>query len=469
LVGLLFFEQILVMVSKRQAPGWTASIEVMSWVLLVASCGFLLFSLIVYGLGGAYSDMGFIHPMRMRPPFADLRYLTANAECGVNLEDYYKGLVVGCDPSGRTYRFDYPPMSIWLGRVLHVRGSQTPWIAITTGLSLIMVIIALFKTFVVSAWKWRLIASATLMAFPVHQALERGNIDIILFLMMLLLAFLLARPMQRMPLALPATLVCCLLTFVSVSLKIYPLFGIVGLLAFRAKQAHLDHVIQWSHPVTKGLIIFAGAAGILPLLTYFRTVGNLIKEGGLGSHGLLAFGYMNSSLIDAFGFDMARVLIRLLFVTKVAAILFGFIMAHKAGLSTFRFNLDPSHRRWSGFLGVAIILASSTWMGCYILTINYDYRFIYLIPVLAYLLALASSPAGHLLQARWASALTVIMLILLLAQWLQFGYTDFGLKSLKIIEPISEFLLLPIFAGSLFYFLFTNTWLMPRSRRLQLR
>jgi len=32
----------------------------------------------------------------------------------------------------------------------------------------------------------------------------------------------------------------------------------------------------------------------------------------------------------------------------------------------------------------------------------------------------------------------------------------------KILEPVTEFVLIPLFAGSLFYFLLANTWLLQR-------
>jgi hypothetical protein len=106
--------------------------------------------------------------------------------------------------------------------------------------------------------------------------------------------------------------------------------------------------------------------------------------------------------------------------------------------------------------------ASSVWMGCYIFTINYDYRFLYLIPFVAYLAALAAAPRRTRLQAIWPAVLVVMVLFVLLFPWLQLGYTEIGMKTVKILEPVTEFLLIPVFAGSLFYFLLTNTWLLQR-------
>lgn len=453
------------MTSQKHPAIWLPWLEGLSWLLLAASCCFLLFSLIVYGLGEPFASLGFVHPLRMQPPFADLRYLTANSECGVNLEAYYKGLVVGCDPAGRTYRFDYPPMSIWLGRFFHVRGSQTPLIAITTAIALVVSILGLLRDQLVRAWQWRLLGSAILMSFPLLQAFERGNIDVMLILMLLLIAFFLSRPMKSAMAALPANLMASLLTFLSVSLKIYPLFAIAGLVVCRRdRQRSVSGKIQWNSPATKAMILAASAAGIIPLLGYFRIVGNLIKEGGMGSHGLLAFGYMNVPLVDSFGVETARLLIRVLFIIKPLALVAGSLMAYQADLACLRTTVDGLQRRLSGFQWVTMIMASSIWMGCYISTINYDYRFLYLVPFLAYLSALAASPLRSRWQAGWASALIVMMLFLFLFPWLQLGYTDLGMKSIKFLEPLTEFLIIPLLAGSLFCFLLAQTWLFTRSK-----
>jgi hypothetical protein len=149
-----------------RARSW---LEWLTWLLLAASCCYLVLSLLAYGMGEPLSGHAFIHPMRMQPPFADLRYVAANAECGVDLNDYYAGRVVGCDPSGRTYPFDYPPMSIWLGRFLHVQGSHVPLIAISTGVALILCIVLGLKACLGASWQWRLLSSGVLMGYPLQQ------------------------------------------------------------------------------------------------------------------------------------------------------------------------------------------------------------------------------------------------------------------------------------------------------------
>ena len=111
----------------------------------------------------------------MQPHFADLRYLAANAECGVDLNDYSAGRVVGCDLSGRIYPFDYPPMSIWLGRFLHVQASHVPLIAISTGAALILCIVLGLKGL---SWHFVAVAIAELGCadgIPTSAGLGKGQ------------------------------------------------------------------------------------------------------------------------------------------------------------------------------------------------------------------------------------------------------------------------------------------------------
>lgn len=443
---------------SQQATNRFQALNYLAWLLLGAGCLFLLFSLFVYGLGEPFARLGFSHPMRMSPPFADLRYLIANSECGVNLEDYYKGLVVGCDPAGRTYRFDYPPMSIWIGRFLHVRGVHTPLIAISTALAFIASLLGFLRLQLASSWRWCLLGAGLLMSFPLQQALERGNLDVIFFLATLLLCFLLSRPLRAMPAAFPVNLLSASLCFFLVSLKIYPLFGVIGLVARQQPRQKSSQRIQWQSPATKMLVLAASAAGILPLISYLKTVGNLIKEGGLGSHGLMAFGYMNQILIDWIGLEPARFAIRLLFVVKFVAIAVGFYLAFRSRLFDAPRTVAGPHGQAGGeFVALTMDVMGATWLGCYISTINYDYRFVFIIPFLGYLAGLVADPARAGLQRHWPACLVIMMMFVLLFPWLRLGYTGIGVLLVRILEPATEFLLIPMFAGSLLCCLLATT------------
>ena len=183
----------------------------------------------------------------------------------------------------------------------------------------------------------------------------------------------------------------------------------------------------------------------------------------MNSHGLLALGYMNLPLIDAFGIDTARLLIRVLLLAKIVSIFTGVVMAYKSNLSSPILG-SKLPARIPAFHWISIVVMSSIWLGCYLLTINHDYRFIYLIPFIVYLASLASSPSLVGLQADWPKVLIVSILFTFLFPWWQLGYTEFGMNLIRFLEPITEFILIPLFAGSLFYFLMSNASFFPRVR-----
>lgn len=423
-------------------------IDRVSWLLLIASCCYLVFSFVAYGLGAPWSDQGFIHPLRMQPPFADLRYLVANAECGVDLNDYYAGRVVGCDPSGRTYRFDYPPMSIWLGRFLHVHGSQTGLIAISMNMALVVCILLILKSLLGWSWQWRLLSSAVLMGYPLQQAAERGNLDALLFLFMLLLAYLLSRDFRFRPVWQGLTGV---LSFLLISLKLYPVFGVAALFAVSHPAPTQQRHALWDRLGTKLAVVLGSSAGIVATIQFLKSVGSLAKEGGLKSHGLLAMGYLNNHLIDAFGLDVARILIKVLLLVKITALLLGFFMALKVRLQpAIAMSIGGLRSETAkSFHGYLFVLMSSTWLGCYVTTINIDYRLLFVVPCLGLLASVASASASTDAQRAWAKILLISMIFVFWLPIFQWGYVDGVMKSITVLEPFTEFVLVPLFAGSL--------------------
>jgi len=436
--------------TKSQRTGFW--IDRMSWLLLMASCGYLVFSFFAYGLGAPWSDQGFIHPLRMQPPFADLRYLVANAECGVDLNDYYAGRVVGCDPSGRTYRFDYPPMSIWLGRLLHVQGSQTGLIAISMNIALVVGILLILKSLLGWSWRWRLLSSAVLMGYPLQQAAERGNLDALLFLFTLLLACLLSRDFRFRP---AWQGLAGLLSFLLISLKLYPVFGIAGLFAVDHPAPSQQRHDLWSRLGTKLAVVLGSSAGIVATVQFLKSMGSTAKEGGLKSHGLLAMGYLNNDLIGTFGLDSARILIKALVLVKITSLLLGFYLARKTRLqrtmaaSIIGFKSEAAR----SFHQYLFVLMSATWLGCYVTTINIDYRLLFVVPCLGLLCCVASAPASTDGQRALAKILIISMVFVFWLPILQWGYVDVVMKSIAVLEPFTEFILVPLFAGSLFLLL----------------
>jgi hypothetical protein len=434
-------------------------LEWLTWLLLAASFCYLVLSLLAYGMGEPLSGHAFIHPMRMQPPFADLRYLAANAECGVDLNDYYAGRVVGCDPSGRTYPFDYPPMSIWLGRFLHVQGSHVPLIGISTGVALILCIVFGLKVCLGASWQWRLLSSGVLMGYPLQQALERGNLDILLLLFSLLLTYLLSLRFTTNMAGLVKAGAAGLISFLLVSLKLYPIFGLAALLVQRSLGRSSGFATLRIFSLDKFAVLFGSVLGLVATLPFLRGMNTVVKEGGLRSHGLLAFGYINNTLIDAFGLDSARVLIKALLLIKLASLLLGLYLAWKVRLHEVLMRCwQICAPKTSVFGQNLFVMMSAVWLGCYVITINLDYRFLFLVPWLGLLARVASMSSSSLQQKRLAAGLLVSLLIVFWVPLLQWGYTDFGMKLISFAEPLTEFVLIPLCAASLAYLLVEHTW-----------
>ena len=297
---LLFLVAMIPMSMDDKAFRSKPWLEWLTWLLLVASFCYLIASLLAYGIGEPFSGNAFIHSLRMQPPFADLRYLVANAACGVDLNDFYAGRVVGCDPSGRTYPFDYPPMSIWLGRFLHVQGSHVPLIAISSGLVLIFCIVLGLKSCLGASWQWRLLSSGVLMGYPMQQVLERGNLDVFLLLFFLLLAYLLSLRFKWSLVGLMNAGVAALISFFLVSLKLYPIFGLAALLVQRNLGRSSGLAATRIFFLDKFAVLFGSVLGLMATFPFLKGMNTVAKEGGLRNHGLLAFGCINNTLIDAF-------------------------------------------------------------------------------------------------------------------------------------------------------------------------
>lgn len=439
-----------------KAPAW---LEWLSWLLLVASCCYLIVSLIAYGMGEPYSSQAFIHPLRMQPPFADLRYLVANAECGVDLSDYYAGRVVGCDPSGRTYAFDYPPMSIWLGRFLHVQGGHVPLLAMSSGLALILCIVLGLKACLGPSWQWRLLSSGVLMGYPLQQALERGNLDVFLLLFLLLLAYLLSLASGSNLLGLLRAGGVGVISFLVVSLKLYPVFGLIALAVQRGLGRFSGFAAARSLWLERFALLFGSVLGLVATFPFLKSMNTVAKEGGLRSHGLLALGYINTSLIDAAGLGSARLIIKALLLIKLASLLLGLYLAWKTRLHEALIRcLQSCAPQASGFAQILFVLMSAVWLGCYVTTINIDYRLLFLVPWLGLLARVTSLSTSSPAQKRWAAGLIVSLLVVFWVPLLQWGYSDFGMSLVAVAEPITEFVLIPLAAASLACLLIQHTW-----------
>jgi len=385
------------------------------------------------------------------PTYADLRWVTATSDCGVDLNDLYNRRVVGCDPFGR-HGIGYPPMSIWLFRMVHFNPGWTSLLALACGLAFIAISGYVIHAFNKHTAISMLIAGLILWGYPVQIGLEKLNIDILVYILVAIDCYLLS--ISAAPWRAAASLAIVSST---VGMKIYPLFGYLGLL-FLAKPLARESLSWLRLNKLDAAVILTGCTFAMITATPILLGNEALPagtvpagQGGLGSHGLKALGFLNQQLISLSGAEMGRWMIRGLFAIKFISISIGFI-------TTFNFRIAKDikllikslpNSKTSRFLAYILVSMTCIWIGCYATTISYDYRSIFLIPMLAVLPQTYSSYTNserH--KMLWAIAVTCMAIIPGIST---ITYWTFNIWQPPLIlghEIIVEFIMLPIVAGS---------------------
>lgn len=384
-----------------------------------------------------------IKKIKMIPGFADLRWLTATSECGVNLKDLHSKQLVGCDPYGR-HGINYPPMGIWMARLLHVKGSHTGPIGFTIGLGFILTLLLSVNGLLRRPWSLPLVMSLFLFSFPVQFALERLNFDVFVFLVVATSCLFMSRSETY------AHAVSGILAFLAVSLKIYPAAGYLGwgTLGILGGQHKKDRNLLLALAVITGSIL--GLALSIPFLGDFGESTD-IGDGGIINFGLRAFDYFSPWMTKRLGTDITRVSIQALTLFKLIVLLSSFWLTSKLSIyQCYSANLQTLGKRWRSFQDLYFSVMTWTWLGCYLLTISNDYRSIFLLPSIANMASMLESGRHHdrsqkaLLLAMLTGSI-VVLLFPLTAFSPFFQYS----AAHTLIEMVVEFAVLPFLAGAL--------------------
>ncbi|MEB3199278.1 MAG: hypothetical protein VKK62_01965 [Synechococcaceae cyanobacterium] len=435
-------------VSPRRPLRWLGILILGSGLIYTVS------SLLLYSTDGPWRQVGFplLGPWRM-PTFADLRWVTATSDCGIDLNAFYAGKLVGCDAFGRK-GVGYPPMALWLFRLLGIKAAWTGIIGLITAMGFLastaFYLLKINRNTAVSA----LVAGLLIWGFPIQLCFERMNIDILIYSLIILNCGLLS-----LRSAFLRGLGSLALSIATVGMKIYPVFGYFCLILLAAPLARVRDGIFRINRID-GLIILAGCAvGLIsaaPVLTggsSLSTSSLPAAEGGIGSHGLLAFGFINADLVQLYGLQPARALVRLNFMLKISSLIAGFwlTIALDLGATLRRYiaGLDaqePNGRR-ARFILNTISSMTGIWLGCYLFTISYDYRLIFLIPMIG-VLAQCRQPGGNPWQRRWGLCLVAMGLIPGLSTMLLSALPATSPSLRTTHEIIVEFMMMPLLASS---------------------
>jgi hypothetical protein len=417
--------------------------SILGYAIAGVALAYVLFSLALYALPELreWQSLAFgpIRQQAMRqPPFADLAMLTSSARCDASLDDLYSGRVI-CDPYRRL--FTYPPLALGMFQVLGLSAGSLGWVGFLLGGAVALLLGVLFFAVIPSPLTAGVALAAAYLSLPFQLALERGNNDLIVVLLLALLALALA---GRHRLAAPAAATLALL---AVATKLLPLFGVAATWLLQrqggAAQPAARTNSRWA--------LIGAVAGLGLVLPWLPVIlrNSPSPPGGVLSHGLLALQVCYDLMVSQ---KLSMLASRLLLLgcggLKLLFLLAGCLLGLRTGLAgNLRAFLYSGAKPWPPLLGaITVSLFSATWIGTYLVTRSYDYKFIFLLPAFAITLALLSPQGSAALRPSWG----LLVLAPMLSAWfVPYLAVSFNLPVGVWLEWINDFALIPLLAGAL--------------------
>lgn len=400
----------------------------------IGACSYLLYSLIIYGVtrSGDHGAFGLIGNSRV-PAFIDLNAILGVALCQGPLKVIAETKAT-CSGFGWT---GYPALSMEIARWLRADPTSAWWIGMLTGSGVIALLMHFVWLLTKNVRAWSVITTPILLSFPVQLLLERSNIDTIIFTLVSLSCLTIWLP------AFSGLLATLFLAFLTSAMKIYPLFGYTGF-TFACLASQRNHRAS-NFAVTRKRILSVLAASIAGAAFAFGTTYTKLPpaSGGFRSHGLLALGYLNIDTINAFGIAHGRVIIYAMIATKLVSVIVGltggWLWSRKTIPDRSRGTGDNLEHRYR--LSILIVMTSIGTLA-YLLSIGFDYRMVFLMPILAQLASAYLDRTHHngvsraFLQAVLASACYIMIIHPLIANHL-------ALPAYNAFEIVDELLLSP--------------------------
>lgn len=404
---------------------------------------YILASLFIYGFAPRLQSFAFLMlgDLRMLPPFADLRWVTSISECGISLGDLGQGKVATCDPWNRG-GLGYPPLSVEVARFLHVEEAHTEFLGFAIGLATIVILLSLLFQLMRPGWRRDLTGGLLIISFPVQLALERSNIDIVVFILLASLATALAAS-KRWLLPFVGGL-----SWLAVVIKMYPVAGItawLGLTVFRRPRFDIVRSVSL-------LGTSIGFAMVLPWFLNYRGVAAQPPAGPI-SHGFivpLPFDFLEHR-VPLIGY-IFQAIPQPLISAAIFVIVLGWSMhVHLADQWEAQLSqkTDIYRRR---VLYIIPSLLGCVWLGCYFLSSSFDYRLILALPAFIVILGLLDSPDRENNRSSRALLWTVTLS----------GFTCFMLPllSFNAFTISSDLFIMPVVAAAI-----SALFLPPRASR----
>ncbi|MDE1930225.1 MAG: hypothetical protein KGI43_01570 [Alphaproteobacteria bacterium] len=369
--------------SRPQSAISTRGLRGARWVLRVAPVAVFAAIVLLYtGRSPAVRTiMNFwaIHPP-VDHPFLDLRYIFAGAECWAKGIDVY--IANPCDPLGRPH--GYSPL--WL-RFAFLPGQQWTTVAglVVDGLF----VLALAALPPLQRWCELPIRLLAILSPPVIFALQRANVDVIMFLMLLGAAGLWVR-------LLPHRIAGYALILAAGLLKFYPLIVLATALRER----------------TRVCVMVGAAAGgtLLGFAIYFRSELHAMAAN------IPTGGYLVGDMFGAKNLPYGLASILGLPESSWFKIVAGAVLAAScavAMLTLSRWNaLRSAVAGLASFEAALLLFGAVVFVGCFVTGQSVGYRGIHLLLVLPGLLALWRGAADTCVK-HFARSATFLVLFLM--------------------------------------------------------
>lgn len=347
----------------------------------------------------------------MSPVYADLRGLTHSSGCGASFADLVAN-AANCDPWKRPFNFTSPTLEAF--RFLGIDASNTELLGAVIGAFGLATALIFIFALVKGRVSKLLLSAAFMLSFPFQLAVERGNHDLLVFGMSLLvpLSMFFSWPRSFIWINVAAS---SLLSFSATALKIFPLLGIA--------PWSIGIIIE---PMKKGvklaalLMLISSCIGIfIQLGDLTQIMANTPKPDGVTSFGLLASYQTRLGGVAGMALTILKV--------AIVAITIGIMLRSRFDslFSTGEFNprLEASKQAalMFSFMTVLVWLISRSW----------DYRLIISLGFVPYFLNIFSSCLSCLGRAKIGLAANILFL------WFeQYLGGRAGIVSDVLIQPI---------------------------------
>ena len=269
------------------------------------------------------------------PPFLDMHTVTDAAGCARLGIDVY--VVTDCDPMHRTY--NYPPVWLLLGR-LGVNGASTVWLGSISGIGFILSLLWLNRGLPAAAG---FLSAVVLLSPAVLLCIERGNTDMVIFILLVAVCALLAKDRWL------NTFLAACLAGLAIVLKLYPVF-VAGIAARLSRRTAL---IAFGCALLTGLYVLA-------LGDTFQMIMRNTPRPIIGAFGAPVF-------FKAFGLPYLSLVIAAC-VLAAAAISLRIVRVGPQVLPLLE-----------GFHGIAFIVGAGVYCGTFAFFSSWSYRLIFLI------------------------------------------------------------------------------------------